>query len=82
MKLGESPQGDLLEALNKKKERIFSPLGLVLNVNNTVKKDAADSMETVPRFTIPQEGNLFNVQVSLAASPWNFVVSLSPSLLI
>ncbi|XP_052744074.1 tudor domain-containing protein 7B [Bicyclus anynana] len=59
-----------LEALHKKKERIFRTAA----AGAEEVPEVADKPGVLPPQTLPTAGQCFDVNVAMAANPWNFVV--------
>ncbi|XP_045528231.1 tudor domain-containing protein 7B isoform X1 [Pieris brassicae] len=59
-----------VEELSKKKERIFGPKSVVLT---------EDKSRPLPPPALPPVGQCFDVQIAMAANPWNFVVQPNSS---
>lgn len=58
-----------VEALHKKKERIFRSRSILGD-------DRVTSGASLPAPPLPAPGKCFDVYIAMAASPWNFVVSI------
>ncbi|CAH0592425.1 unnamed protein product [Chrysodeixis includens] len=67
VKEGEKDTTNHVEALHKKKERIFRSLSIVGD-------DKVTSGASLPAPMLPAPGKCFDVYIAMAASPWNFVV--------
>lgn len=59
-----------MEALTKKKERIFRSLSC-----GAALSDAGAAAHALPPPPLPAPGKCFDVYIAMAANPWNFVVS-------
>ncbi|GBP45730.1 hypothetical protein EVAR_44958_1 [Eumeta japonica] len=71
----ESQTTDHVEAVNRKKERIFtrsvSSSGVVLPASS-----ADIPRTTLPTVVLPAPGKCFDLYIAMAANPWNFVVNV------
>lgn len=63
-----------MEALNKKKERIFRSLSSV-SASSTTEERAPPG--ALPPPALPTPDQCFDVVIAMAANPWNFVVSIT-----
>lgn len=61
-----------VEALTKKKERIFRSSSTGAGASAGEERAAGGAL---PPPTLPAPGKCFDVYIAMAANPWNFVVS-------
>ncbi|XP_068626612.1 tudor domain-containing protein 7A [Battus philenor] len=79
-KEGEKEATNHVEALNKKKERIFrTTSGGALGSAGIASSGAAaaaapDKRNVLPPPNLPAPGECFDVYIAMAANPWNFIV--------
>lgn len=70
LKEDEKDTTDHVEALHKKKERIFRS-------SSMLGDDRSAPGSALPAPPLPAPGKCFDVYIAMAANPWNFVVGIS-----